>query len=111
VQWDHAVPAMTYGRSPPAEDTALTIKQMTDDGTELAAYIAQRFSKQKSSSGAVRGLDPGRAHGQGASRAVLRLSGTSQLVIYHEGQAASYAKLLGVVRAPMTRRRWQYWKA
>jgi len=37
VQWDQRGAGMTYGRSPPSPDAKLTIKQMSDDGAELAA--------------------------------------------------------------------------
>lgn len=47
VQWDQRGAGMTYGRSPPAEDSALSIEQMSADGTELAAYLANRFGKAK----------------------------------------------------------------
>jgi len=100
VQWDQRGAGMTYGRNPPAEDSALTLKQMTDDGTELAAYLAHRFGKAKvilwgSSWGSILGVHMAKARPE-LFHAYL---GTSQLVSYRENQAASYAKLLGVVRA------------
>ena len=43
-------------RSPPAEDAARAIKQMSDDGAELAAYWPSASASRKSSCGAVRGV-------------------------------------------------------
>src|SRR3990167_3539071 len=100
VQWDQRGAGMTYGRNPPAEDAALTLKQMSDDGAELAAYIAHRFGKPKvilwgSSWGSILGVHMAKAHPE----LFYAYLGTSQLVSYRENQAASYARLLGVVRA------------
>ena len=100
VQWDQRGAGMTYGRSPPGPDEALTIQQMSDDGAELAAYLAQRFGKRKlilwgSSWGSILGVYMAKAHPD----LFYAYLGTSQLVSYHENQAVGYAKLLGVVRA------------
>lgn len=100
VQWDQRGAGMTYGRSPPPEDSTLTIKQMSEDGAELAAYLAHRFGKQKvilwgSSWGSILGVHMAKAHPE-LFHAYL---GTSQLVNFRENQAVSYAKLLKLVRA------------
>ncbi|MES2759652.1 MAG: alpha/beta hydrolase [Pseudomonadota bacterium] len=100
VQWDQRGAGMTYGRSTPAEDSRLTIKQMSDDGAEVARYLAQRFGKKKvilwgSSWGSILGVHMAKAHPE-LFHAYL---GTAQLVNARENEAASYAKLLGLARA------------
>ncbi|MGZ8288819.1 MAG: alpha/beta fold hydrolase [Telluria sp.] len=100
VQWDQRGAGMTYGRSPPPPDSALTLKQMADDGAEVAAWLAQRYGKKKvilwgSSWGSILAVHMARAHPE-LFHAYL---GTAQVVSYRDNQAASHAKLLGVVRA------------
>ena len=100
VQWDQRGAGMTYGRSKPAEDSKLTIKQMSDDGAEVARYLAQRFGKKKvilwgSSWGSILGVHMAKAHPE-LFHAYL---GTAQLVNDRENGAASYAKLMALVRA------------
>ncbi|TBR11416.1 MAG: alpha/beta hydrolase [Lysobacter sp.] len=100
VQWDQRGAGMTYGRSPPAPDSVLTLQQMSDDGAELAAYLAHRYGKKKvilwgSSWGSILGVHMAKAHPE-LFHAYL---GTSQLVSYRENQAVSYAGLLALVRA------------
>ena len=99
VQWDQRGAGMTYGRSPPAPDVVLTIKQMSDDGAELAAYLAHRYGKQKvilwgSSWGSILGVHMAKAHPE----LFYAYLGTSQLVSYRENQAISYAGLLALAR-------------
>ena len=100
VQWDQRGAGMTYGRNPPAPGATLTLKQMSDDGAELAAYLAHRFGKKKvilwgSSWGSILGVHMAKAHPE----LFYAYVGTSQLVSYRENQALSYAKLLAVARA------------
>lgn len=100
VQWDQRGAGMTYGRSPPAEDAALTIEQMRDDGIELAAYLTRRFGQRKvilwgSSWGSILGVHMAKARPD-LFHAYL---GTSQLVNFRENQRVSYARLLAVVGA------------
>ncbi|MHB1057162.1 MAG: alpha/beta fold hydrolase [Rhodanobacter sp.] len=100
VQWDQRGAGMTYGRSPPAEGTALTLKQMRDDGNELAAYLARRYGKKKvilwgSSWGSILGVYMAKARPE----LFYAYLGTSQLVSYRENQAVSYAGLLALARA------------
>jgi pimeloyl-ACP methyl ester carboxylesterase len=99
VQWDQRGAGMTYGRNPPPADTMLTLKQMSDDGTELAAYLARRYGKKKvilwgSSWGSILGVHMAKAHPD----LFYAYLGTSQLVSYRDNQTASYAKLMTVVR-------------
>ena len=100
VQWDQRGAGMTYGRSPPAPDEALSIKQMSDDGAELAAYLAHRFGKEKvilwgSSWGSILGVHMAKAHPE----LFYAYLGTAQVVNNQENESVSYAKLLGLVRA------------
>ncbi len=100
VQWDQRGAGMTYGRSPPAPDATLTITQMSDDGVELAAYLADRFNKEKlilwgSSWGSILGIHMAKARPE----LFYAHLGTAQLVSNQENEAVSYATLLGLVRA------------
>lgn len=100
VQWDQRGAGMTYGRSPPAPDAALSIKQMSDDGAELATYLAHRFGKEKvilwgSSWGSVLGVHMAKAHPE----LFYAYLGTAQVVNNQENESVSYAKLLGLARA------------
>lgn len=100
VQWDQRGSGMTFGRSPPPPDAALTIRQMSDDGAELAAWLAHRLGKKKvilwgSSWGSILGVHMAKAHPE----LFYAYLGTSQLVSFRENQAVGYAKLLTVARA------------
>lgn len=100
VQWDQRGAGMTYGRSQPASDAKLTIKQMSDDGAELATYLAHRFGKEKvilwgSSWGSILGVHMAKAHPE----LFYAYLGTSQLVSYRENQTVSYAGLVTLARA------------
>jgi pimeloyl-ACP methyl ester carboxylesterase len=100
VQWDQRGAGMTYGRSPPAPGSTLTMKQMSDDGAELTAYLTHRFGKKKvilwgSSWGSLLGVHMTKAHPQ----LFYAYLGTAQGVSYRENEAASYTKLLGLARA------------
>jgi pimeloyl-ACP methyl ester carboxylesterase len=100
VQWDQRGAGMTYGRSTPPEDSRLTIKQMSDDGAEVARYVAQRFGKKKvilwgSSWGSILGVHMVKAHPE----LYFAYLGTAQVVSSRENQAVGYAKLLGLAHA------------
>ncbi|WP_426286603.1 alpha/beta fold hydrolase [Luteibacter sp. E-22] len=95
VQWDQRGAGMTYGRSPPAPGEKLTIERMTQDGNELAAYLAKRYGKRKvilwgSSWGSILAVHMIKAHPE----LFYAYVGTSQIVNSVEAQAASYEKLL-----------------
>ncbi|MES2317191.1 MAG: alpha/beta hydrolase [Pseudomonadota bacterium] len=97
VQWDQRGAGMTYGRSTPAEDAPLTIRQMSDDGAEVARYLAQRFGKRKvilwgSSWGSILGVHMAKAHPE----LFYAYLGTAQLVNSGENMALGYAKILGM---------------
>ena len=97
VQWDQRGAGMTYGRSPPAAGAVLTLRQMSDDGNELAAYLARRYNKKKvilwgSSWGSILGVTMAKAHPE----LFYAYLGTSQLVSNRENEAISYAGLLAL---------------
>lgn len=87
--------------APPAPDATLTIKQLSNDGVELAAYLAKRFGKKKvilwgSSWGSVLGVHMAKARPE-LFHAYL---GTSQLVSFREeDQKESYAQLLELAKS------------
>lgn len=100
VQWDQRGAGMTYGRSPPAADEKLTIERMTQDGNELAAYLAKRYGKRKvilwgSSWGSILAVHMAKAHPE----LFYAYVGTSQLVNSIDAQAASYKKLVALATA------------
>lgn len=100
VQWDQRGAGMTYGRNRPAPDATLTTEQLSRDGVELAAYLAQRFNQPKivllgSSWGSILGIHMVKAHPE-LFHAYL---GTAQGVSYRENQTVSYAALLDRARA------------
>lgn len=100
VQWDQRGSGKTFGRSPPEPGETLTITQMSDDGAELAAYLAERFHKDKvilwgSSWGSILGVHMAKSHPE----LFYAYLGQSQGVSHRENEAESYAKLLGLARA------------
>jgi len=100
VQWDQRGSGMTYGRNPPGPGETLTIKQMSDDGAELAAYLAERFNKDKvilwgSSWGSILGVHIAKAHPE----LFYAYLGSSQGVSFRENETESYTRLLGLTRA------------
>ncbi|MGF6494997.1 pimeloyl-ACP methyl ester carboxylesterase [Luteibacter sp. 621] len=97
VQWDQRGAGMTYGRSPPAEGEKLTIERMTQDGNELAAYLARRFGKRKvilwgSSWGSILAVHMAMAQPD----LYYAYVGTSQVVNSVEALSASYKGLMAI---------------
>jgi pimeloyl-ACP methyl ester carboxylesterase len=97
VQWDQRGSGMTYGRSPPAPGEHLTIERMTQDGNELAAYLARRYGKRKvilwgSSWGSILAVYMAKAHPE----LFYAYVGTSQVVNSVATQKLGYAKLLAM---------------
>lgn len=94
VQWDQRGSGMTYGRSPPAPGEKLTIERMTQDGNELAAWLAKRYGKRKvilwgSSWGSILAVHMAKAHPE----LFYAYVGTSQVVNSVEMQSVGYRKL------------------
>lgn len=97
VQWDQRGAGRTYGRNPPA--ATLTIGQMTADGVELAAFLAEFLSTDSvilvgGSWGSILGVHMVHARPE-LFRAYV---GVSQVVGMRENQAATYARLLTLAR-------------
>jgi pimeloyl-ACP methyl ester carboxylesterase len=100
VQWDQRGAGMTYGRTPPAEDTPLTLEQLTADGLAVAEYVTRHLGKRKvllwgSSWGSMLGIHMAHARPDLFEAYV----GTAQIVDYRATQAAAYARLLALARA------------
>ncbi len=100
VQWDQRGSGMTYGRNPQEPGEPITIAQMSSDGIELAAYLVDRFGKDKviltgSSWGSVLGVHMASARPD-LFHAYL---GVSQVVSHPENEIRSYFKLLDLAHA------------
>ncbi|RYY25072.1 MAG: alpha/beta fold hydrolase [Sphingomonadales bacterium] len=100
VHWDQRGAGKTYGASKPAEDEALTIERLTQDGIEIARYATERLGKRKV---ILMGGSWGSALAVHMALAEPKLFhayvGTAQLVNYHADVAAGYARTLGLARA------------
>jgi pimeloyl-ACP methyl ester carboxylesterase len=100
VQWDQRAAGRTYGRNPPPAESTLTIERMTEDGVELAKYLAQQLGKKKiilmgGSWGSILGVYMAKARPD----LFYAYVGVSQIVSYRENQSASYSKVLAMARA------------
>jgi pimeloyl-ACP methyl ester carboxylesterase len=98
VQWDQRGAGRTYARNaPPAE---LTIERMTEDGIELAEYLARHLGKEKiiltgGSWGSILGVYMAQARPD----LFYAYVGFAQVVSYGENQSASYSKVMAMARA------------
>lgn len=100
VQWDQRAAGRTYGRNPPAEDSVLTIQQMTQDGIAVAEHVAARLGKKQiillgGSWGSVLGVHMIQARPELFEAYV----GVSQVVNKIENQQASYSRVMALARA------------
>jgi pimeloyl-ACP methyl ester carboxylesterase len=100
VQWDQRGAGRTFGRNSGAVDAELTLERMTQDGVDLAAYLARALNAKKiilvgGSWGSVLGVHMVK------SRPDLFYAyvGVGQLVSYKENQEASVRKVLALARA------------
>lgn len=100
VQWDQRGAGKTFGRNPDTANQELTIEKMTQDGTELASYIAKHFGKKKiilmgGSWGSYLGVHMAK------SRPDLfhAYIGVGQMVNYAENESSSYHKILELAHA------------
>ena len=100
VQWDQRGAGKTFGRNPDTAKSELTIKQMTQDGTELAAYLTKHLQKTKiilmgGSWGSYLSVHMAK------SRPDLfhAYIGMGQMVNYSENQISSFTKVLALARA------------
>ncbi|HYI09192.1 MAG TPA: alpha/beta fold hydrolase [Thermoanaerobaculia bacterium] len=99
VQWDQRASGKTYGRNPPAEDSVLTVQQMTEDGIAVAEFVAARLGRKQvillgGSWGSVLGVHMIQARPDLFQAYV----GVSQLVNKVENQQASYSRVLALAR-------------
>jgi len=100
VQWDQRGAGKTFGRNPETANQELTIGKMTQDGTELASYLAKHFRKKKiilmgGSWGSYLGVHMAK------SRPDLfhAYIGVGQMVNYTENESSSYRKILALAHA------------
>lgn len=100
VQWDQRGAGRTFGRNPAAADAPLSMERMTQDGVELAAYLAARLGQRRV---VLIGTSWGSALGVHMALARPDLFhayvGVSQLVHYRANQEESYRSLLATARA------------
>jgi len=100
VQWDQRGAGMTYARSRPSEDEALTMEQLAQDGIAVADYVTRHLDKPKlllwgSSWGSMLGIQM--AHARPAL--FHAYVGAVQIIEYRENEKAFYDTLLARVRA------------
>lgn len=100
VQWDQRGAGKTFGRNPDTVNAELSIEQMTQDGIELASYLAKHFGKKKiilmgGSWGSYLGVHMVK------SRPDLfhAYIGVGQMVNYTENEASSYQKILALAHS------------
>ncbi|MCR6658541.1 MAG: alpha/beta hydrolase [Asticcacaulis sp.] len=99
VQWDQRGAGMTYGKTPPAEDTPLTFEQIRDDGIELTRYLTQHLGKRKvilmgGSWSSIIAIHMIKAEPD----LFTAYLGWSQMVSYRENPLATYSLLLDKAR-------------
>ncbi len=100
VQWDQRGAGRTFGRNPGIAAAALSIERMTQDGTELAAYLLRYLKTKKiilvgGSWGSVLGVHMAKSRPELFHAYV----GVGQLVNYKENEEASVRKVLALARA------------
>lgn len=100
VHWDQRGAGRTYGRQPPSEDTPLTLKQMTDDGIELAEYLTAALGQPRlvltgTSWGSILGVHMVQAR----PKLFAGYVGLAQFVTYERNLSASYEAVLAAARS------------
>jgi pimeloyl-ACP methyl ester carboxylesterase len=100
VQWDQRGAGKTYGANKPAEDEALTLDRMAQDGVEVARYAAAGFGKRKVIlMGGSWGSALAVSMAQAAPELFHAYVGTAQLVSGRQDTMASYQHTLALARA------------
>lgn len=100
VQWDQRGAGKTYEASPPAEDDALTMEQLTQDGVAVARHVTQQLGhRQVILMGGSWGSALAVHMAMAAPSLFHAYVGTSQLVNYPADVAAAYALTLSRARA------------
>lgn len=100
VQWDQRGAGKTFTRNPTTADAALTLAQMTQDGVDVAAYVAHHLGQKQvivlgSSWGSVLAVSMVKAK-PALFRAYV---GAAQMVSYRDNPAASYTQVLALAKA------------
>jgi pimeloyl-ACP methyl ester carboxylesterase len=100
VQWDQRGAGRTFGKSGPSVEPTLTIERMTQDGNDVAKYLAQHLGKKKiilvgGSWGSILGVNMVHAN----PNLFYAYVGTAQLVNWQKNVAASYARVLELAHA------------
>jgi pimeloyl-ACP methyl ester carboxylesterase len=99
VQWDQRGAGRTYGKSGPSIEQTMTIERMTQDGVEVAEYLAKHLHKKKiivmgASWGSILGIHMAHLR-PGLFYAYV---GLAQMVNIRQNQSASYARVLELAR-------------
>jgi pimeloyl-ACP methyl ester carboxylesterase len=100
VQWDQRGAGRTYGKSGPSIEPTMTVERMTDDGIEVAQFLAEHLNKKKiiifgGSWGSILGIYMAHARPD----LFYAYVGDAQLVNTRKNEAASYARVLAMARA------------
>jgi pimeloyl-ACP methyl ester carboxylesterase len=100
VQWDQRGAGRTFGKTGPSIAPTMTMKRMTQDGIEVAAYLVRHLGKKKiiltgGSWGSILGVNMVRAR----PSLFYAYVGTAQVVSWQKMVAESYARVLEMARA------------
>lgn len=100
VQWDQRGAGRTFGKSGPSIRPTMTVQRMTDDGIEVAQFLAKHLNKKKiiivgGSWGSILGIYMAHARPDLFSAYV----GTAQFVNWRKNLSASYTRVLELARA------------
>jgi pimeloyl-ACP methyl ester carboxylesterase len=99
VQWDQRGAGRTYGKSGPSIEPTMTVERMTDDGIEVAQFLAKHLNKKKiiiygGSWGSILGIYMAHARPD----LFYAYVGDAQLVNTRKNESASYARVLEMAR-------------
>jgi pimeloyl-ACP methyl ester carboxylesterase len=100
VQWDQQGAGRTYGKSGPSIEPTMTVERMTQDGIEVAQFLAKHLDKKKiiitgGSWGSILGIYMARARPD----LFYAYVGLAQMVNMRKNQSASYARVLELAHA------------
>jgi len=100
VQWDQRGAGRTYGKSGPSIEPTMTIERMSDDGIEVAQFLAKHLNKKKiiiygGSWGSILGIYMAHARPD----LFYAYVGDAQMVNTRKNESASYVRVLEMARA------------
>ncbi|HKM83359.1 MAG TPA: alpha/beta hydrolase [Candidatus Acidoferrum sp.] len=100
VQWDQRGAGRTYGKSGPSIEPTMTVEHMTDDGIEVAQFLAEHLNKKKiiivgGSWGSILGIYMAHARPD----LFYAYVGSAQIVNERRNELASYTRVLELARA------------